>query len=135
MRLRCVRRRVSRPYGFTIRRASSHPAVGRCGESDEPACPCHPFPRPAVIIPPHVTAVLSGDAGQNPSQRGKHIASVAAHGRLGWQKESGYGRRALVETAMSLQGHHPSSARVCVRVVCMANAPKRPSAWPCSTVC
>jgi len=30
----------------------------------------------------------------------KHIASIAAHGRLGWQKESGYGRRALVETAM-----------------------------------
>ena len=29
----------------------------------------------------------------------------------------------------------PSSAGVCVRVVCLANAPKRPSAWPCSTTC
>ena len=54
----------------------------------------------AVIIPPHVTAVLSDAAAHNPSQRDKHIASIAVHGRLGWQKESGYGRRALVETAM-----------------------------------
>ena len=54
----------------------------------------------AVIIPPHVTAVLSAAAAQNSSQRDKHIASIAVHGRLGWQKESGYGRRALVETAM-----------------------------------
>ncbi len=54
----------------------------------------------AVIIPPHVTAVLSDAAAHNPSQRDKHIASIAVHGRLGWQTESGYGRRALVETAM-----------------------------------
>ena len=54
----------------------------------------------AVIIPPHVTAVLSDAAAHNPSQRDKHIASIAVHGRLGWQTESGHGRRALVETAM-----------------------------------
>ena len=55
----------------------------------------------AVIIPPHETAVLSDAAAHNSSQRDKHIASIAVHGRLGWQKESGYGRRALVETAMA----------------------------------
>ena len=53
-----------------------------------------------VIIPPHVTAVLSDMAGQNPSQRDKHILSIATQGRLGWQKETDYGQRALVETAM-----------------------------------
>ncbi len=37
----------------------------------------------AVIIPPHVTAVLSDAAAHNSSQRDKHIASIAVHGRLG----------------------------------------------------
>src|SRR5450631_510852 len=53
-----------------------------------------------VIIPPHVTAVLSADAEHNPSQRDRHILSIAARGRLGWQEETDYGQRALVETAM-----------------------------------
>ena len=53
-----------------------------------------------VIIPPHVTAVLSAEAGHNPSQRDQHILSIAARGRLGWQDETDYGQRALVETAM-----------------------------------
>ncbi|HZL25944.1 MAG TPA: hypothetical protein VFC39_05385, partial [Acidobacteriaceae bacterium] len=48
----------------------------------------------------HVTAVLTADAELNPSQRDQHILSIAAHGRLGWQKETDYGQRALVETAM-----------------------------------
>jgi hypothetical protein len=54
----------------------------------------------SVIIPPHVTAAPSNEAGHNPSQRDQHIASIAVRGRLGWQKETGYGRRALAETAM-----------------------------------
>jgi hypothetical protein len=54
-----------------------------------------------VIIPPHATAALSADAGHNPSQRDQHILSIAARGRLGWQKEADYGRRALAETASS----------------------------------
>ena len=53
-----------------------------------------------VIIPPHMTAALSEDAKHNPSQRDKHILSIATQGRLGWQKENDYGQRALVETAM-----------------------------------
>ena len=86
----------------------------------------------AVIIPPHVTAVLSDAAAHNPSQRDKHIASIAVHGRLGWQKESGYARRWSRRPWVATR---PSSAGVCVRVVCLANARKRPSAWPCSTAC
>ena len=50
-----------------------------------------------VIIPPHITAVLRDEAGNNPSQRDQHILSIAARGRLGWQKETDYGRRALDE--------------------------------------
>src|ERR1035437_3058183 len=53
-----------------------------------------------VIIPPHVTAVLSAEAELNPSQRDQHILSIAVRGRLGWQEETDYGQRALVETAM-----------------------------------
>lgn len=54
----------------------------------------------AVVIPPPVTSVLSDDAALNPSQRDRHIAMIQAQGRLGWQKETGYGRRSLVETTM-----------------------------------
>jgi transposase len=53
-----------------------------------------------VIIPPHVTAVLSDDAAHCPAQRDQHIALLADKGRLGWQKETNYGKRALVETTM-----------------------------------
>ena len=52
-----------------------------------------------VVMPPPVMAVLS-DAALNPSQRDPHMAMIQAQGRLGWQKESGYGRRSLVETTM-----------------------------------
>jgi transposase len=52
-----------------------------------------------VIIPPHVTAVLSAVADHPPSQRDRHITLMAAKRRLGWQKETGY-RRSLVETTM-----------------------------------
>jgi transposase len=53
-----------------------------------------------TVIPPHATAVLSDDAGFNPSQRDGHIDMIEAKGRLEWQKASGYGRRSLVETTM-----------------------------------
>jgi hypothetical protein len=53
-----------------------------------------------VIIPPHVTAVLSAEAEHNPSQRDQHTLAIADRGRLGWQEETNYGQRALVETAM-----------------------------------
>jgi hypothetical protein len=53
-----------------------------------------------VIIPPHVSAILSAKVEHNPSQRDPHILSIAARGRLGWQEETDYGQRALVETAM-----------------------------------
>jgi hypothetical protein len=54
-----------------------------------------------VIVPPRSTAVLSEDVATTPTQRDRHLQSIAEHGRIGWQKRSGYTRRALVETAIS----------------------------------
>ena len=66
----------------------------------------------SVIIPPHITAVLSNEAEHSPSQRDQHIISIAAKGRLGWQKETDYGQRALVETAM---GRYKAIIGACLR--------------------
>src|ERR1035437_8766689 len=65
-----------------------------------------------VIIPPHVTALLSAEAERNPSQRDRHILSIADRGRLGWQEETDYGQRALVETAM---GRYKAIIGPCLR--------------------
>jgi hypothetical protein len=45
--------------------------------------------------------VLSEDVATAPTQRDRHLQSIAEHGRMGWQKRSGYTRRALVEAAIS----------------------------------
>src|SRR5271165_897686 len=57
----------------------------------------HRHPAARVIIPPRSTAILS-EAGT--TQRDDHLRSIEQHGRIGWQRGSGYGRRSLVETAM-----------------------------------
>ena len=54
-------------------------------------------PEAAVIIPPRVTAVTGGTTS---TQRDHHIGTIAKHGRMGWQRRSGYNRRSLIETAM-----------------------------------
>jgi hypothetical protein len=43
--------------------------------------------------------VESRSAGP-PGQRDKHIATIAKDGRLQWQAATGYGKRALIETAI-----------------------------------
>jgi len=58
-------------------------------------------PESDVIVPPRSTAVPSDTAESTPTQRDRHLQSIAEHGRIGWQKRSGYTRRALVETAIS----------------------------------
>ena len=54
-------------------------------------------PDAAVIIPPRSTAVPNDTPT---SQRDRHLQTIAEHGRINWQRSSGYGRRSLVETAM-----------------------------------
>jgi hypothetical protein len=59
------------------------------------------YPDADVIIPPRSTAVPSNMAENTPTQRDRHLQSIVEHGRMGWQKRSGYTRRALVESAIS----------------------------------
>ena len=61
----------------------------------------HRHPDADVIIPPRSTAVPSEMAESTPTQRDRHLQSIVEHGRMGWQKRSGYTRRALVEAAIS----------------------------------
>jgi hypothetical protein len=59
------------------------------------------YPHADVVVPPRSTAVLSEDVETTLTQRDRHLKSMAEHGRMGWQKRSGYTRRALVEAAIS----------------------------------
>jgi hypothetical protein len=54
-------------------------------------------PEASVIIPPRTTATPSG---ATTTQRERHIEAIGKHGRIGWQRSSGYNRRSLVETAV-----------------------------------
>jgi Transposase DDE domain len=54
-----------------------------------------------VIVPPRSTAVPSGMVESAPTRRDRHLQSIAKHGRMGWQKRSGYTRRARVEASIS----------------------------------
>ncbi len=54
-------------------------------------------PEAVVIIPPRARAVPNESTT---TQRDRHIAEIEEHGRMGWQRRSGYNRRSLVETAM-----------------------------------
>ena len=57
-------------------------------------------PEAAVIVPPRATAVPSETADTAPTQRDRHLKQIAERGRMGWQKNSGYNRRALAEGAI-----------------------------------
>ena len=59
------------------------------------------YPEAAVIVPPRKDAVPSGAAATAPTQRDRHLQLIAERGRLGWQKVSGYNRRASAEAAIS----------------------------------
>jgi Transposase DDE domain len=58
-------------------------------------------PEAAVIVPPRATAVPSGTAETEPTQRDRHLQLIAARGRMGWQKASGYTKRARAEAAIA----------------------------------
>ena len=54
-----------------------------------------------VIVPPRSSAVPSKTAETAPTQRDGHLKVIVEHGRMGWQKVSGYNWRALVEADIS----------------------------------
>jgi hypothetical protein len=51
-----------------------------------------------VVVPPRSTA--SETAETEPTQRNCHLQLIAQKGRMGWQKTSGYNKRARVEAAI-----------------------------------
>src|SRR6188768_3295795 len=55
------------------------------------------YPAAAVVVPPRTNAVPSATAETAPTQRDRHIEVIAEHGRMAWQKASGYNWRALIE--------------------------------------
>ena len=58
-------------------------------------------PEAAVVVPPRANAVPSDTAATAPRRRDAHLRCIAERGRMGWQRTSGYGWRALVEAAIS----------------------------------
>jgi hypothetical protein len=54
----------------------------------------------AVVIPPRANAVDRSDT-DTAGQRDRHIAAINTDGRMTWQAATGYGKRSLVETAIS----------------------------------
>jgi hypothetical protein len=58
-------------------------------------------PEAAVIVPPRTTAVPSGTAETEPTRRDRHLRCIAEHGRMGWQKRSGYNKRSRAEAAVA----------------------------------
>ena len=57
-------------------------------------------PEAAVIVPPRATAVPSDTAETAPTQRDRHLQHIAEHGRMAWQRASGYTTRARAEAAI-----------------------------------
>ena len=57
-------------------------------------------PDATVVVPPRTTAVPSATAESAPTQRDHHLQHIAEHGRISWQRASGYARRALAEVAI-----------------------------------
>ena len=58
-------------------------------------------PEAAVVVPPRANAVPSETAETAPTRRDAHLRCIAEHGRMGWQRVSGYNWRALVEADIS----------------------------------
>ena len=58
-------------------------------------------PKAVVVAPPRSDAVLSDTAETAPTQRDRHILTIAEKGRLSWQRTSGYNKRAGVESQMA----------------------------------
>ena len=58
-------------------------------------------PTAAVVVPPRATAVPSDTAETAPTQRDRHLQLITEHGRMAWQRRSGYTKRARVEATMS----------------------------------
>lgn len=56
---------------------------------------------PRIVIPPKAPSIPDKGSLHGGGERERHAAEIASHGRMAWQKRHGYGKRSLVETAIS----------------------------------
>jgi hypothetical protein len=54
-------------------------------------------PKAAAIVPPRIAAVANE---MGTTQHDRHLATIAEHRRMSWQRSSSYNRRSLIETTM-----------------------------------
>ncbi len=79
---------------------ASFTADGAYDQEGVSAAVAQRHPEAAIIVPPRSTAVPSETAETEPTQRDRHLQSIAEHGRAAWQKASGYTRRSRAEAAI-----------------------------------
>jgi IS5 family transposase len=58
-------------------------------------------PSASFIVPPCKGALPGPSAATSPTQRDRHVLWVEEHGRMNWQKTSGYNKRSKGEAAIS----------------------------------
>jgi hypothetical protein len=56
---------------------------------------------PKIVIPPGKSSIPDKGKPHGGSERERHAAEIADRGRMAWQRRHGYGKRSLVETAIS----------------------------------
>ncbi len=56
---------------------------------------------PRIIIPPSKPSIPAKGEAHGGSERERHAAEISRRGRIEWQRRHGYGKRSLVETAIS----------------------------------
>jgi hypothetical protein len=79
---------------------ASFTADGAYDQEGVSAAVAERHPEATVIVPPRCTAVPSEMAESAPTQRDRHLQCIAEHGRVAWQKASGYTIRARVEATI-----------------------------------
>jgi len=79
---------------------ASFTADGACNQEGLSAAVAECCPAAAIIVPPRSTAVPSEAAETEPTQRDRHLQSIAEHGRAAWQKASGYTKRVRADAAI-----------------------------------
>ncbi|MGI4940466.1 MAG: transposase [Janthinobacterium lividum] len=79
---------------------ASFTADGAYDQESVTAAVAERHPEAAIIMPPRSTAVPSETAETAPTQRDRHLHSIAEHGRAAWQEASGYTKRARAEAAI-----------------------------------
>ncbi len=82
-------------------------ADGAC--DGDPVCQAaagrQPGRPPDVVVPPRASAAPSTADPDQQSPRDRHVQLIAEHGRMEWQRMTGYGRRSVAETAVGRHKH------------------------------